>query len=101
MLHTNILPFSFVDYNGFDELYLALEKGEIDRFLYPDYKDLMVFFRDIYKKGNDMFDIVKVFEAPFQVGMVLSLVPELITIEDTPFLRCLRNGISSRERWVR
>ena len=80
---------------------IALRKGKIDRFLYPDYKGLIWLLNNIHKESKNTYKIAKVFDSPFQIGMVLSMVPELLDPEDRSFLRCLRNGISSRERWVK
>ena len=78
----------------------ALNKGKIDRFLFPDYKDLLWLFNGPYKHVTT-HKIAKVFESPFQIGMVLSMVPEFLQFEDTIFLRCLRTQITSSNRWVR
>ena len=94
------VPLLFVDFNNYYDMEKALNEGKIDRFLFPDYKDLIWLLDNVYKERKEKYKIAKVFESPFQVGMVLSMVPEFISADDNVFLRCLRTGISARERWV-
>ena len=90
-----------INFERYEELDMALREGNIDRFLYPDYKGLILLFNNFYQEAKKEYEIVKVFDSPFQIGMVLSMLPELLSDEDRSFLRCLRNGISSRDRWTK
>lgn len=78
-----------------------LSYGNIDRFLFPDFKDLIWVLDNYFPDGKEKFEIAKVFEFPFQIGMVLAMLPEIISPEDEIILKCFKAGISSREKWVR
>ena len=90
----------FVDFNNYYDMVKAINEGKIDRFLFPDYKDLIWLLNDVYKEAKEKYKIAKVFESPFQLGMVLSMHPECISTDDNVFLRCLRTEISARDREV-
>ena len=95
------VPFCFVDFDNHQEIENALNEGKIDRFLFPDYKDLLWLLNGPFKHVKKAYRIAKVFESPFQVGMVLSMVPEFLNFNDTIFLKCLRSRITYGNRWVR
>ena len=90
-----------VDYNEFVTLHADLVSGKIDRFLFPDYQDLIYTMDNVHPQVKDTYKIAKVFQSPFQVGMVLSIIPEALSFHDNIFLRCIRTRITAQERWVR
>ena len=79
----------------------ALQNGTIDRFLYPDYRGFIWRLNNSHEWDKNTYKIAKVFHSPFQIGMVLSMLPKLVSPEDVSFLRCLRTGVSSLDRLVR
>ena len=90
----------FVDFNSYYDMVKAINEGKIDRLLFPDYKDLIWLLNYVYTEEKEIYKIAKVFESPFQLGMVLSMHPECISTDDNVFLRCLRTEISARGREV-
>ena len=94
------VPICFVGFDNYQDMDNALNEGKIDRFLFPDYKDLLWLLNGPFKHVKT-YRIARVFESPFQVGMVLSMVPEFLNFSHTIFLRCLRSQITHGNRLVR
>ena len=82
-------------------MFAAIRRQEVERLLFPDYQVLLTYFKS--PDGQDAakdFKIVKVFQSPFQIGMVLAVDPEVLNRADEKFLRCLRNAITMEEKNV-
>ena len=83
------------------DLNIALIKKEIDRFIFPNYKDLLMYLRmDEYQAEGSLYKIAKVFDSPFQIGMVLARSPGYLGDDDRVFLRCLRTTLTQGDKAV-
>ncbi|XP_028394268.1 uncharacterized protein LOC114518470 isoform X2 [Dendronephthya gigantea] len=90
-----------INFQSYYELDKNLNSGKIDRFLFPDFKDLIYLLDNYFPAVKKKIKIAKVFEFPFQIGMVLAMLPDQISPEDKRFLRCMRTTISSYEKWLK
>lgn len=77
----------------------ALQRKEVDRLLFPDYKFYEMLSR-IHKEAFKDYAMVKIFKSPFQIGMVLAVDPETFDKADRKFLRCLRSRLTKEEKEV-
>ncbi|XP_028394083.1 uncharacterized protein LOC114518309 [Dendronephthya gigantea] len=81
----------------------ATETRDVDRLIFPNYMDFLVFVKDEAYKAmlDDKFVLTNAIKYPFQIGMAVALDNDNMTTAQEYFLLCLRYTFPTLERQAR
>ena len=80
----------------------ASQDSGVDRLLFPNYMDFLLFVKDDKYKGmfKETFVLTNAIQHPFQIGMALGADNENMTTLEENFLMCMRRELPISERQV-
>ena len=80
----------------------ASQDSGVDRLLFPNYMDFLLFVKDDKYKGmfKETFVLTNAIQHPFQIGMALGADNENMTALEENFLMCMRRELPISERQV-
>lgn len=94
---------SCLDYNTtFNWLSAATQHKDVDRLVFPDYLDFLLFVKDWRYKDfvSDSFVLTNAIRFPFQIGVAMAANAKNLTNVEDRFLHCMREEIYSQEKLV-
>ena len=89
-------------YTTFEWAMSASQDSGVDRLLFPNYMDFLLFVKDDKYKGmfKETFVLTNAIQHPFQIGMALGADNENMTALEENFLMCMRRELPISERQV-
>ena len=77
--------------------------SDVDRLMFPNYMDFLLFMKDDTYKGmlNDAFVLTNAIKYPFQIGMAFAAENDNMTTVEERFLQCMRYELPTLERQVK
>ncbi len=93
-----------LEYNTTFEWAVAATQGSnVDRLMFPNYMDFLLFVKDDTYKAllKNAFVLTNAIKYPFQIGMALAVEHDNMTFMEERFLRCMRYVLPTLERQVK
>ena len=80
----------------------ASQDSGVDRLLFPNYMDFLLFVKDEKYKGmfKETFVLTNAIQHPFQIGMAFGADNENMSAIEEQFLMCMRRELPISERQV-
>ena len=90
---------------GYPDLFsfiMAIQNGEVDRLVFPNYLDFLYLRTSPnYKSLNDGFLLTNTLNYPFQIGMAFAVDSANMTAMEKSFLKCFRRQLPTLEKQIR
>ena len=81
----------------------AAKDSDVDRLMFPNYMDFLLFVKDDTYKGlmKNAFVLTNAIKYPFQIGMAFAAENDNMTVVEERFLQCMRYELPTLERQVK